>query len=70
LLLFFQHYTKDADGLCTKLITPLPKQGGNFFSVSPEEFAKGGWTLSLEDLKIGELIGKGEFGGQTLLYID
>ncbi|XP_060595161.1 tyrosine-protein kinase CSK-like isoform X3 [Ruditapes philippinarum] len=57
-----EHYTKDADGLCTKLITPLPKQGGNFFSVSPEEFAKGGWTLSLEDLKIGELIGKGEFG--------
>jgi len=46
------------------LITPLPKQGGNFFSVSPDDFASGGWLLSYEDLKFGELIGKGEFGGE------
>ncbi|XP_045156725.1 tyrosine-protein kinase CSK-like isoform X1 [Mercenaria mercenaria] len=62
LMSLVEHYTKDADGLCTKLITPLPKQGGNFFSVSPEEFALGGWTIKLDDLVIGELIGKGEFG--------
>ncbi|KAL4228192.1 hypothetical protein ACF0H5_013626 [Mactra antiquata] len=57
-----EHYSKDADGLCTKLITPLPRVGGNFFSVSPEEFTQGGWTISLSDLVVGELIGKGEFG--------
>ncbi|XP_052793363.1 tyrosine-protein kinase CSK-like isoform X2 [Mya arenaria] len=57
-----EHYTKDADGLCTKLLTPLPKQGGNFFSVSPDDFKSGGWTLSYKELTIGELVGKGEFG--------
>lgn len=64
----FQHYTNDADGLCTKLITPLPKQGGSFFSVSPDDFTSGGWTLSFEDLKFGELIGRGEFGGTLLIH--
>ena len=59
-----QHYTKDADGLCTRLIQPLQKTGENFVSVSAEDFKSGGWTVDKQDLVTGELIGKGEFGGK------
>ena len=59
-----QHYTKDADGLCTKLIEPLAKSGDNFYSVSADDFKSGGWTINMQDLVIGEAIGKGEFGGK------
>ena len=59
-----QHYTEDADGLCTKLIQPLQKKGENFFSVSADEFKKGGWEIDKKDVDTGELIGKGEFGGK------
>ena len=66
LRLFFpsQHYTKDADGLCTRLIQPLQKKGENFFSVSADEFKKGGWEIDKREVDTGELIGKGEFGGK------
>ncbi|XP_052283250.1 tyrosine-protein kinase CSK-like isoform X2 [Dreissena polymorpha] len=57
-----EHYMNDADGLCTRLLMPLQKQGGSFFSVSPEDFESGGWTLSFNELTMGELVGKGEFG--------
>ncbi|KAG5867670.1 hypothetical protein JTB14_034124 [Gonioctena quinquepunctata] len=43
-----EHYKNDADGLCTKLVNPLPKENDLF--VIPEQ-----------ELTIRESIGKGEF---------
>ena len=36
-----QHYQNDADGLCTRLKTPLKKKGKLDFSVDSESFEKG-----------------------------
>ena len=63
-LYYFQHYTKDEDGLCTKLVTPLTKKGNKFVSASVDDFKKGGWSIPYSELKFGEPIGKGEFGGR------
>ncbi|KAJ8304367.1 hypothetical protein KUTeg_017950 [Tegillarca granosa] len=58
-----EHYSNDADGLCTKLIMPLQKKGSSFSSVvSAQDFQTGGWSILPKDLFVGELIGKGEFG--------
>ncbi|XP_059168757.1 tyrosine-protein kinase CSK-like [Physella acuta] len=57
-----QHYKKDADGLCTRLIRPLPKQGDSYGTVCVQDFLNGGWVINRHDLQLGELIGKGDFG--------
>ncbi|KAH9499223.1 hypothetical protein Btru_004477 [Bulinus truncatus] len=57
-----QHYKQDADGLCTRLIRPVTKQGDTFVTVSVQEFKSGGWVIARGDLELGELIGKGDFG--------
>ncbi|XP_071171781.1 tyrosine-protein kinase CSK-like isoform X1 [Mytilus galloprovincialis] len=57
-----EHYTKDADGLCTRLLQPLQKKGSSFSAVSVQDFESGGWVISQKDLQVYELIGKGEFG--------
>lgn len=59
-----QHYSKDADGLCTRLIRPVAKAGDSFGTVSIQQFRTGGWVISKESLELGELIGKGDFGGK------
>ncbi|XP_071035198.1 tyrosine-protein kinase CSK [Parasteatoda tepidariorum] len=61
-----EHYQNDADGLCTRLEQSVPKKGGPELSVDSQEFEKAGWTIKLEDLKLGEVIGKGEFGDVVL----
>ncbi|XP_055925701.1 tyrosine-protein kinase CSK-like [Argiope bruennichi] len=61
-----EHYQKDADGLCTRLKLSVPKKGGPEFSVDSQEFEKAGWTIKLDDLKLGEVLGKGEFGDVVL----
>lgn len=58
-----QHYSDDADGLVSKLITPVTKQGGKFGTVSMHDFKRGGWVINLHDLELGVLIGEGNFGG-------
>lgn len=58
----FQHYLKDADGLCTRLRVSVPKRGGLEFSVDSKAFEKAGWAIPLSDLKLSEVLGKGEFG--------
>ena len=63
---FFQHYTQDADGLCTRLIQPLQKSGESYCSVAPEDFITGGWLIDKSQVTIGENIGKGEFGGKNV----
>uniref|UniRef100_A0A2C9JDV9 Tyrosine-protein kinase n=1 Tax=Biomphalaria glabrata TaxID=6526 RepID=A0A2C9JDV9_BIOGL len=62
LLELVEHYKADADGLCTRLIRPVTKQGNNFVTVSMQDFQKGGWVINRSDLELGELIGKGDFG--------
>jgi len=57
-----QHYTKEADGLCTKLIRPVKKAGDSFGTVSIQDFKAGGWVIQRQDLQLGELIGTGDFG--------
>ncbi|XP_021346073.1 tyrosine-protein kinase CSK-like isoform X1 [Mizuhopecten yessoensis] len=57
-----EHYSKDADGLCIRLIRPLQKKGSSFSMVSVQDFESGGWVIHERDLEVGESIGKGEFG--------
>lgn len=60
----FQHYLNDADGLCCKLQTPVPKKNGGFEgAVDWKQFEESGWVLHKKDLKLEEIIGRGEFGG-------
>jgi len=66
LFCFIQHYQQDADGLCTKLKQSVPKRGGLEYSIDSQAFEKAGWVIPLEDLKLGEQLGKGEFGDVLL----
>jgi c-src tyrosine kinase len=73
-----EHYTEDADGLCTKLIQNLPKIEQQQQQVVPnqhqeqqnsldvEAFREAGWVINEADVKIKERIGKGEFGDVML----
>uniref|UniRef100_A0A3Q2P8E8 Tyrosine-protein kinase n=1 Tax=Fundulus heteroclitus TaxID=8078 RepID=A0A3Q2P8E8_FUNHE len=96
LMQLVEHYTKDADGLCTKLIKPKLEEGTvaaqDEFSRSKTQFVPvlimhgavwtfcvsesffsprslflfnwptGGWSMNRKDLKLQQVIGKGEFG--------
>lgn len=59
LMQLVEHYTKDADGLCTRLITPKLMEGT---VAALDEFSRSGWSLVRKDLKLLQTIGKGEFG--------
>ncbi|CDQ95851.1 unnamed protein product [Oncorhynchus mykiss] len=58
-LISIQHYTKDADGLCTRLIKPKLMEGT---VAAQDEFSRSGWALNRKELKLIQTIGKGEFG--------
>uniref|UniRef100_A0A3P8ZNP6 Tyrosine-protein kinase n=1 Tax=Esox lucius TaxID=8010 RepID=A0A3P8ZNP6_ESOLU len=59
LMQLVEHYTKDADGLCTRLIKPKLMEGT---VAAQDEFSRSGWALNRKELKIIQTIGKGEFG--------
>lgn len=61
-----EHYEKDADGLCTRLKSSVPKKGALEFSVDINAFEEAGWVIKEKDLQLGELLGKGEFGDVRL----
>lgn len=61
-----EHYEQDADGLCTQLVKPLPKQGKQDFCVNTKDFIDNGWVIPPQDLELCERIGKGEFGDVRL----
>ncbi|XP_026463781.1 tyrosine-protein kinase CSK-like [Ctenocephalides felis] len=61
-----EHYEQDADGLCTQLITSLPKKGKPGFCVDTKAFVDAGWMIPESELQIKESIGKGEFGDVML----
>ncbi|XP_058802342.1 tyrosine-protein kinase CSK isoform X2 [Phymastichus coffea] len=66
LALLVEHYEQDADGLCTQLMKPLPKQGKQDFCVDPKAFIEAGWVIHTDELELRECIGKGEFGDVLL----
>ncbi|XP_067090146.1 tyrosine-protein kinase CSK-like [Osmerus mordax] len=59
LMQLVEHYTKDADGLCTKLIKPKLEEGT---VAAQDEFSRSGWLLNRKELNVLQSIGKGEFG--------
>ncbi|XP_076336418.1 tyrosine-protein kinase CSK-like isoform X1 [Tachypleus tridentatus] len=61
-----EHYQKEADGLCTHLRKPVAKEGGLEFSVDSSAFEQAGWVVDKKDLKLGEVLGKGEFADVSL----
>ncbi|KAK1157886.1 tyrosine-protein kinase CSK [Huso huso] len=63
LMQLVEHYTTDADGLCTKLIKPKLMEGT---VAAQDEFSRSGWALVRKDLKLLQPIGKGEFGDVML----
>ncbi|XP_059496208.1 tyrosine-protein kinase CSK isoform X1 [Stegostoma tigrinum] len=63
LMQLVEHYTMDADGLCTRLITPKLMEGT---VAAQDEFSRSGWALSMRELKLLQTIGKGEFGDVML----
>nr|XP_028599273.1 tyrosine-protein kinase CSK isoform X2 [Podarcis muralis] len=63
LMQLVEHYTSDPDGLCTRLIKPKVMEGT---VAAQDEFSRGGWSLNMKDLKLLQIIGKGEFGDVML----
>ncbi|XP_046546473.1 tyrosine-protein kinase CSK-like [Haliotis rubra] len=57
-----QHYKTDADGLCTRLVRPVKKDGESFTTVSVQDFQSSGWVIKMDNRLEWEKIGKGEFG--------
>lgn len=51
---FFQHYEKDADGLCTQLERSVAKQGKAEFFVDRKDFEEAGWIIQEKDLQVSE----------------
>ncbi|XP_026683146.1 tyrosine-protein kinase CSK [Diaphorina citri] len=47
-----EHYEQDADGLCTQLVKPLPKQGKQEFYVNTKDFIDNGWMIPVQDLEV------------------
>ncbi|XP_069480605.1 tyrosine-protein kinase CSK isoform X2 [Ambystoma mexicanum] len=63
LMQLVEHYTSDADGLCTRLVKPKLMEGT---VAAQDEFSRSGWALHRKDLKLLQIIGKGEFGDVML----
>ena len=66
----FQHYKRDADGLCHRLVTPLVSDA---FKLSCEsanweerqlEFRRTRVLIPRSEVQLGDVIGHGEFGGE------
>jgi len=70
------HYQADADGLCTVLGDPLPRDpavqltpGGTPAApliIDKSIFEQAGWVINRDDITLQEKIGKGEFGDVRL----
>ena len=46
----------------------MAKKGNLDYSVDRQAFIDQGWVIPSKDLKLGETIGKGEFGGIIATY--
>uniref|UniRef100_A0AC35TQL0 Tyrosine-protein kinase n=1 Tax=Rhabditophanes sp. KR3021 TaxID=114890 RepID=A0AC35TQL0_9BILA len=62
------HYKRDADGLCHELVSPVISENiknhleNSNFDAKIVEFRKAGILVNRKDVKVGEIIGRGEFG--------
>ncbi|XP_073435645.1 tyrosine-protein kinase CSK isoform X1 [Dendrobates tinctorius] len=63
LMQLVEHYTNDADGLCTSLMKPKLMEGT---VAAQEEFFRSGWALKMKELTLLQTIGRGEFGDVML----
>lgn len=63
MLFFLKHYEVDADGLVCRLKQPLTKKGNHEVVVDANSFVTSGWQIKFQEIKIVELVGKGESGG-------
>uniref|UniRef100_A0A5S6QA73 Tyrosine-protein kinase n=1 Tax=Trichuris muris TaxID=70415 RepID=A0A5S6QA73_TRIMR len=69
LQLLVAHYVKDADGLCHKLVRPLPLSDfqkyhstGHLDESVHSGIGDSPWVIDKDDLQLNEVIGHGEFG--------
>lgn len=62
LLKLVEHYEVDADGLVCRLKQPLTKRGNLEVVVDANSFVTSGWQIKVADIKVVELVGKGESG--------
>ncbi len=56
-----EHYSREADGLCCRLVRPQPKQGPPVFPDAITPFVKAGWVLDSRDFELFEKLGQGDF---------
>lgn len=65
-----QHYKRDADGLCHRLVTPVICEGFRVVSANIEDkttvFIKEGLVIPSGEIRLGDIIGHGEFGDVCL----
>lgn len=70
---YLQHYKREADGLCHRLVTPVVSAEFKLFceATSNEkgalEFERAKLLISKSEVKFGDIIGHGEFGGVFFL---
>lgn len=55
------HYSRDADGLCCRLVKPQAKPGPPVFPHAMTPFVKSGWVLDTRDFELFEKLGQGDF---------
>lgn len=66
----FQHYKRDADGLCCRLATPIIEENyciprdNLSFEDRTRFFRQSSLVIRRSDIHLGDIIGHGEFGGE------
>ncbi|KHJ82414.1 hypothetical protein OESDEN_17892 [Oesophagostomum dentatum] len=71
---FRLHYKRDADGLCHRLVTPIICENFRISSVGDNiedrtsTFLKAGLVIPSGEIRLGDIIGHGEFGDVLIGY--
>ena len=66
-IFFFQHYKKDADGLCVALGSAVHKLDRTQ-KYDRQTLVQNGFKIDGADLVFEEVLGHGEFGGMSIFY--
>ncbi|GAU93147.1 hypothetical protein RvY_05131 [Ramazzottius varieornatus] len=61
-----EHYQRDADGLCFQLTMPVTNKVSVEVCVDTKAFKDAGWVIRSNELELGDVLGKGEFGDVVL----
>lgn len=62
LIQLVDHYQKDADGLCCRLVHPLQQTGSMNVAVDPNAFRESGWAIERSKVSITRTLASGNFG--------